>query len=164
VKKIFCFRLAAGFFDLLAGFILAYFLRFWVGYFFAARAVITLQIGSPNTYWQGLIPWIIGFFSTYFYSLPLAFFLVFLPEAIWGKSAGKMFLWLTIKDHNGLTPAPQNLWLRFILKTTIFWGTTLALLLGNWPIIILSIISGVLILIFGLPDHFAGTKVVEIRD
>lgn len=39
---------------------------------------------TKGTLWRGTVPWVMGIFSIFVYTLPLVLFLIFLPEAIWG--------------------------------------------------------------------------------
>lgn len=143
--KGFLARFAAGICDVIMGLSLCYILHWHLGHYLASRSVVTFHIGQPGTLWKGLIPWILGLFGTYFYTLPFALFLIFLPEAIWGRSFGKMLLRL---------PAVSNhLWPRFFLKTTMFWGMTLALVVGSWELMVSSIVVGSIILLTGLHNQ-----------
>ncbi len=109
------------------GFLLCYILHWYLGYYFASRAVVTFQIGVPGSLWKGPIPMILGIIGTYFYTLPFAFFLAFLPEAFIGWSLGKKLLRLRIADQNRKVAERASLWRRLLFKTSGLWGITLAL-------------------------------------
>ena len=140
-------RLVAGLIDIGFGLVLCHFLRNYFGHYFAARSVVTFHIGSPTTIWKGTIPWLMAMFSLFVYTLPLALFLAFLPEAIWGRGLGKFLLGLRIEG------SPKKLWLRYLLKTTMFWGMTLGLILGSWQVLVLAIVMGAIVLLAGLPSR-----------
>lgn len=134
--------LAAGAIDIFFGLILCHFLQLFLGYYFASRAVVTLRIGQPGTIWNGPIPWVMGMFGNYVYTIPFALFLIFLPEAIWGWTIGKKMLGLRVKG------TLKQRALRFLIKTSGFWGMTLALVIGSWQLLVLFLGSGILSLLY----------------
>jgi len=154
MRKGFWSRLAAGVIDLAAGFFLCYLIHWHIGRYFALRAVVTLHIGEPGTIWKGTIPWIMGMFGEYVYTLPFALFLVFLPEAIWGRSIGKLVLRIKIAGE------PKKLWLRYFIKTIGLWGMTLALVLGIWQLLIFFLGLGIIVIFFNLQDRLTRTTII----
>jgi len=109
--------------EIILGFLLCYALHWFVGYYFATRAVVTLHIGDPNSIWKGPIPWLMGIFGTYVYTLPFAFFLVFLFRAIWSKLTSRVIL------------------------AAGFGGMTLAFVLGSWQLLVFSLGIGIIVLL-----------------
>jgi hypothetical protein len=154
-------RLTAGLVDLLAGLSLCWIIHWPLGYYFATRAVVAFRIGAPDTLWKGTIPWLMGIFGTYVYTIPLALWLILLPEAIWGFSIGKMLWRLRIKGSTGQVAPSINLWSRYLLKTCVFWGLTLSLIVGSWNLVVLSTVIGLLILLFDLHDRWSKTAVYQ---
>ena len=141
--------------DLVFALFLCYLLHWFVGFYFAKRAFITLRAGQPGTIWKGVIPWFLSLIGPYFYTLPLSFFLIYLPEAVWGWSIGKLLMGLRI------TGRAKDRWLRFIVKTSGFWGITLAFVLGSWQVLAFMLGIGVVVPLLGLSDRIAGTAVVR---
>ena len=134
-------RPAAGAIDIVAGVILCYILHWFIGFYFAFRAMATFHVGQPGTIWKGSIPWMLGMIGPFIYVLPIVFFLIFLPEAIWGQSIGKKIFGLKIKG------TPKELWLRYLIKTVGFWGITLALILGSWQLLVFFLGAGIIVLL-----------------
>jgi hypothetical protein len=147
-------RISALAIDVVLALLLCYALHWYVGFYFSGRAFVTLRVGQPGTLWRGAIPWFLSLIGPYFYTLPLSFFLIFLPEALWGRSIGKLFTGLKISGRK------KDLWLRYLLKTTLFWGTTLALMLGSWQLLVFFLVVGILILLLGLPGRLTATSFI----
>lgn len=154
MRKGFWGRLAAGIIDIAAGFLLCYLIHWYVGRYFALRAVVTFHIGEPGTVWRGFIPMMLGAIGNYFYTLPFALFLIFLPEAIWGQSIGKFILRIKIAGE------PKKLWLRYFIKTVGLWGMSLAFVLGVWQLLVFFLGLGIIVLLFNLQDRLTGTSVI----
>ena len=92
----FWFRVLSGTIDALVGLLLAMLLSGTTGRWFAGRSFVMLSIGSPDTFWRGPIPMVIGIFGVLVYGLPFALLLVLLPEALFGAGPGKWALGLAV--------------------------------------------------------------------
>jgi hypothetical protein len=169
VGKGFWLRLFTGSVDGVIGLVVALLLSNSTGVFFAHRAVVMLEIGSPNTLWQGPIPMVLGIMGTLVYGLPFAMLLVFLPEALSGATPGKCLLRIRVKGREDSPATKWRLWLRYLLKTCGLWGMTLALLAGSWELAIIAAVAQIVVLLgfllcFGtnslaLHDRISGTVV-----
>ena len=165
MRRGFGVRLAAGTVDVFLGFLVCYILHWFIGYYFASRAVVALHIGEPASLWKGPIPLLLGIIGPFFYVLPFAFLLIFLPEAIWGWSIGKKIFELKIEASK------ESLWTRYLIKTSGLLGITLALIIGSWELTVISTGIGIIILLgfflslgrekTALHDRLAGTVVVS---
>jgi hypothetical protein len=162
-------RIAAAAIDL--GFILALTLALapTTGAFFLARTVPTLHVGAPHTLWRGPFPFVLAMLGRYVYGAPFAAALVFLAEPLFGTSAGKTALGLTVVTWRDPTPAEPGV-IRYLAKASGPLILTMALLLGLWPVALLgSLLAlatcvGSLPLLFGrraLHDFLAGTTVIR---
>jgi uncharacterized RDD family membrane protein YckC len=152
--------------------VLGLFMSYSVGYYFAGRAVVMLKIGHPESIWKGVIPFFMGMAGPFTYVLPLAFYLIFLSEALFDTSPGKLVFRIRICTIRGESLSGRERWLRHVIKTAPLWLMLLALLMGRWELAIISIIT-LIILLLGilmvfnskkqsLHDRLAGTKVVKL--
>jgi len=88
--------------------------------YFARRAVVTLQIGEPGTFWQGPIPLMLGVVGEVNYLLPFTLFLACMPDAVFSATAGKRLLVLAIVHVTGAPPSASARTLRTLLQTVGF--------------------------------------------
>jgi len=102
-----------------------------------------------------------------FFTLPFALLLVYLPEALWGRSIGKLVFGLRIEASQ------EARWTRYLFKTSGLLGITLAFIIGSWELTVISTGVGIVILLGfflslgkdkkSLHDLLAGTTVVSIK-
>ncbi|MFH1865687.1 MAG: RDD family protein [Candidatus Eisenbacteria bacterium] len=126
-------RLLAAVLDSLLGLIVALLLAATTGRWFAGRSVVMLSIGSPDTFWRGPMPMLLGILGPLVYGLPFALLLVLLPEALLGAGPGKWALRLRVADESGAPARARSLRLRWAVKCVGLWGMALALVLGKSP-------------------------------
>lgn len=105
-----------------------------------------LSIGSPDTFWRGPIPMILGVFGGFFYGLPFALVLALLPEALFDASPGKWLLGLRVAGASGATATPGRRLLRWSLKCSGAWIMVLALVAGSLQVAVAAISAGALAL------------------
>jgi len=161
--------IAAGVDGLAAG-ALAALLSSTSGVYFAQRAVETFRIGRPETVWKGPVPMLLGAVSTLAYGVAFALLLVWLTEALFGTSPGKLLV------RREIATVPRHrwraLWKRFALKASGAWLFCLALALGSWPLVAAAgLATGVVVLGFlpvpfgrqALHDRLASTTVRTTR-
>ncbi|MFH1842325.1 MAG: RDD family protein [bacterium] len=128
-------RLLADLLDFGCGCVLGYLAAHPLGGFFVDRAVATLHIGQPDTVWKGPFPLVLGLFGTLVYSLPCILCLVWLAEPLFGASPGKHLLRIKLLASDGGPLTAGKRWRRYLLKTGGLWFMVLALLLGNWQLL-----------------------------
>jgi uncharacterized RDD family membrane protein YckC len=146
MRRGFGIRVLAGFLDAVLGIAIALPFSGTLGRWFAGRAVVTLSIGSPDTFWRGPIPMVMGIFGSFVYGLPLGLLLVLLAEALFDASPGKWLLGLSVAAADG-SPAPTgNRLARWVLKCSALWGTALALAVGSCPIAVAAAVAGLVTL------------------
>jgi hypothetical protein len=169
----FWLRVLSGAIDALVGLLLAMLLSGTTGRWFAGRSFVMLSIGSPDTFWRGPVPMVIGIFGPLVYGLPFALLLVLLPEALAGAGPGKWALGLSVAAPDcGEGPRGRR-WLRWIIKCAGLWSMALALVLGSAPVAGLACLLAASVLLGCLPaaagaslalhDRLAGTSVCRIR-
>ena len=151
--------------------VIAVLLSSTTGRWFAGRSVVMLSIGSPDTFWRGPIPMMMGILGSLVYGLPFAALLVMLPEAILGVGVGKWAARLRIAAADGSPVGARTLWLRWCIKCAGLWGMTLALVLGWSPVAFLTLAASAVVIagflsVFGhkrlaLHDRLSGTVVVR---
>ena len=164
----FWFRVLSGTIDALVGLLLAMLLSGTTGRWFAGRSFVMLSIGSPDTFWRGPIPMVIGIFGVLVYGLPFALLLVLLPEALFGAGPGKWALGLAVASGDRGQPSdcdaasPRRRWLRWFIKCSGLWCMTLALALGNASIAGLACVASIVVLLGFLPA--AGRACLALHD
>jgi hypothetical protein len=133
-----------------------------LGMFFAHRAVATLHIGEPGTWWKGPIPLMLGVFGEVVYLLPFTFLLVWLSEPLSGATIGKRLLGLRVRCTGGPAASPSALWQRFAIQTVGFWGLTVSLLAGRWEIAAVALVCGAAVMVAGLHSRLSATRVWRV--
>ncbi len=142
-----CWRRAAGAAaDLSVGVVTTLLLRSSLGLFFARRAVVTLRMDAPDSWWKGPVPLILGAFGEFVYLLPFTLFLVWSLDPLTGATVGKRVLGLRVCDEDGQAASRQRLWRRSAVQTVGLWGWVLALLTGRWEIALMASLAGGLVL------------------
>ncbi len=169
VPRGFAIRSLAATMDVLLGVVVAVLLWRTLGWYFAGRSVVMLSIGSPDTFWRGPIPMVLGLFGTVVYGLPFAVLLVLLPEALFGAGPGKWILALRVTTADGAPASAQSRWLRWIAKCSGLWLMVLALVVGSSVLAGVAVAAGVVTLAGfflaigrrreALHDRLAGTAV-----
>lgn len=122
----------------------------FTGKFFARRSVLMLKIGSPNSLWKGPIPMIISAAGYFFFGLPFSGFIIFLPEAFFGASPGKMIFGIRVRKIDGQKASLKLLILRYALKTIGAWGLMVSLIVANMYLAAFSFVAGCLVLVGSL--------------
>ncbi|MFH1501686.1 MAG: RDD family protein [Candidatus Eisenbacteria bacterium] len=140
-------RLLAALVDVVLGGALALLLSGSSGHWFSERAVVMLGIGSPDTFWNGPVPYVIGIFGSVVYGAPLAFALVSLSDALFGATPGKWLLKLRVASADGSPPSRTRLFARWALKHVCAWGLVLALVLGESLVAGAAIVLGAVVLV-----------------
>jgi len=105
-----------------------------IGMYFARRAVVTLRIGEPGTWWTGPLPMVLGAVGEVVYVLPLACGCVWLVEPLTGATIGQRVTGVRAGSVDARPPSRSRLWLRHVLLAAGFWGWTAALVSGRWQI------------------------------
>jgi uncharacterized RDD family membrane protein YckC len=169
VRRGFAIRLLAVTIDVLLGILVAVLLSRTLGWYFAGRSVVMLSIGSPDTFWRGPIPMVLGYFGTVVYGLPFAMLVVLLPEALFGAAPGKWILALRVTARDGAPASARSRWVRWIAKCSGLWLMVLALILGSGVLAGVAVAAGVAALAGSflaigrrreaLHDRLAGTAV-----
>ncbi len=164
-------RVLAAVIDSVLGLVVALLLASTTGRWFAGRAVAMLSIGSPDTFWRGPIPMVLGILGPLVYGLPFALLLAWLPEALFGAGLGKWALRLRVGDGTGEPARAGSLWVRWAVKCVGLWGMGLALLLGNGPAALVALAAGVIVIAGFIPaagrerralhDRLSGTAVLR---
>jgi uncharacterized RDD family membrane protein YckC len=140
-----------------------------LGRWFAERAVVTLSIGSPDTFWRGPVPMVLGIFGTFVYVLPFSLLLVLLGEVFFGAGPGKWLLGLDVTAGDGSPAHAGRRFSRWTIKCSGPCGIALALALANGPLAI-SGVAATLVMLAGsclamgprrlaLHDRLSGTAV-----
>lgn len=122
------------------------------GVYFARRAVETFHIGRPETIWKGLVPMLLGAVSTVAYGAAFALLLVWLMEALFGTSPGKLLLRHEIAVHSD--HRASALWGRFAVKASGAWLFCIALVLGSWQVVVVAAIACACVALGSLPIPF----------
>ena len=152
--------------DVTLALLLAVLLTSSSGAYFARRAVVTLRIGRPGTWWTGTLPMLLGAISPLAYGFAFALLLVWAMEPLFATSPGKLLLQSEIAVPCGNRAG--RLWLRFAVKTSGAWLLCVALVSGRWPLACAAVLAaavlslGFLAVPFGglaLHDRVAGTRV-----
>jgi len=156
-------RLLAGAIDALAAFVLACLLVPTTGHWFASRAVVMLSIGSPDTFWRGPLPMVLGIFGTLVHGLPLSFLLVLLPEALFGAGLGKWLLGLDVRSEDGTPATARARLVRWTLKLAGFWIMVLALALGSVAVATVALAAGFVVFMAFLLSAAPGVSVLHDR-
>jgi len=171
LRRGFGIRFMASAIDAALGVALALLLSGTLGRWFAGRAVVMLSIGSPDTFWRGPVPMILGVFGNVVYGLPFAMLLVLLPEALFGIGGGKGLLRLHVMGADGEPASTRSRWLRWTVKCSGLCGMVLALILGSGPVAVIA--AGAALATMGgfclaagprseaLHDRLTGTAVVS---
>lgn len=145
--KLFLQRMLATKVDMIIGVALGLFMsNSVIGFFFAGRAAVMLKIGSADTIWKGPIPMIMGVLGTFIYVLPLSTLLILSAEPLIGISLGKKILRLKIIPYNNLILSKKMLWCRSAIKTSIFLGLVISMLIGSWIVALCSLTLGFIVL------------------
>ena len=155
--------------DFLFGAVLAFLLSGTLGRWFAHRAVVMLSIGSPDTFWRGPFPMVLGIFGEFVYGLPFALLLALLPEIFFGAAIGKWLTHLRVEADNGAPATLGQRTLRWAFKCADLWVMVLALVLGSRSVAMVALLAGAIILIGfvhaadprgrAMHDRLAGTAV-----
>lgn len=82
---------------------------------------------------------ILGVFGSFVYGLPFALLVILFVEPIFGASPGKWMMHLCIRDGSGNIPQVRQIWTRWLLKSGGILGIVLALLLGVWQLLVVSL-------------------------
>lgn len=165
-------RTIAALIDGAAGAAAAYLLSTPLGLFFARRAVVTLRIGEPDTFWQGPIPMVLGAFGEFVYLLPFTLLVAWWLDPLSGATLGKRALGLRVRTTEGTPASGARLATRAVVQTVGVWGWTLALLLGRWELAAVATTAGIAVLAgtlgalgrdrMALHDHLTGTSVCRV--
>jgi hypothetical protein len=130
-RRGFGIRLVSAGVDFVFGIAVALLLTGTAGRWFARRAAVMLSIGSPDTFWRGPIPMVMGILGNFVYGLPFALLLVLLGEVFFGAGPGKWLFGMRVTAPGG-TPAPARRRLvRWTLKCAGLWIMVVALVLGS---------------------------------
>jgi uncharacterized RDD family membrane protein YckC len=116
------------------GLVAALLLSSTAGMYFARRAVVTLRIGEPDTFWQGPIPLMLGVVGEVNFLLPFTLFLAFALDVLPGASAGKRLFGLRIGGASGQAASSGPRLARLLIKSIACWGVALSLVIGFWPL------------------------------
>ncbi len=143
-RRGFGIRLLAGGLDAVLGTVVALLLAGTLGRWFAGRAVVMLSIGSPDTFWRGPIPMVLGILGSFVYGLPFALLLVLLAEALFGASPGKWLLGLQVVAADGTSAPTGSRLLRWAAKCSGLWAMVLALVAGSWPVAIAALTAALI--------------------
>ncbi len=172
MRRGFGIRLLASGIDAVFGVVVALLLSGTLGRWFAERAGVMLAIGSPDTFWRGPVPMMLGYLGSLIHGLPLAFLLVLLPEALFGAGPGKWVLGLSVAARDRAA-SPGARWLRWTIKCSGPVCMLLALLIGSAALAFIAIIATVIagagsLLALGsrslaLHDRLSGTSVVSFE-
>jgi len=144
------------------------------GYYFAERAVVTLRIGAPDSWWRGPLPLILSTVGEITYLLPaVAFLLLGLSEGVGRRSPGKRLLGLEILTRAGGAAGRAPRWKRVALKSSPCWCGAAALVAGSAPLLLAAAFCGVAIFAgsltalapsrLALHDRLAGTALARVR-
>ncbi len=173
VRRGFSIRLAAGAIDVFLGAVVALLLSETTGRWFAERSIVMLRIGSPDTFWHGPVPMILGILGHFAHGAPFALLLVLLPEALFGAGPGKWLLGLHVTSGDGAPAAAPQRWLRWSIKCAGLWCMPLALILGSSTVAAVALaavavtLAGFLVAIgprsLALHDRLADTAVFGAR-
>lgn len=156
-------RLLANLVDAVVGFLLGLALApSALGHYFSARAVVLLRIGEPDTWFQGPVAMILGIFGELVFLLPLTLVLAFLPEAVRGGSLGKRICRLRVASAEGGS-ARRYPRARFLVKTSPFWLSVIALVTGSWPLELLALGLGLVLLLAWLATSLVGAPPLHDR-
>ena len=171
-RRGFAVRLLAATIDVVLGLVVAVLLWRTLGWYFAERSVAMLSIGSPDTFWRGPIPMVLGYLGTIVYGLPFALLVVLLPEALFGAGPGKWVLALRVTDADGAPASARSRWLRWIVKCCGLWLMVLALVVGSSVLAGVAVAAGAVTLVGFFPvigrrrealhDRLAGTAVCSM--
>lgn len=144
-----------------------------LGFFFAERAVVTLRIGQPGTWWKGPVPMMLGVVSTVSYLLPFVAAVVWSLDVWGGATLGKRLFGLRVRSADGRPMDVSRRLRRYAARTVFAWGWTLALLAGAWTLAVVATAGGVVamagcLMALGpesraLHDRVASTIVVRRR-
>lgn len=144
-----------------------------LGEWFAERAVVTLRIGQPGTWWRGPIPLVLGVFGEVVYGLPFAGLLVWSLAAQTGGTLGKRLLGLRVRDAGGGPAVATQRLGRTAILTVGLWGSTLALVAGSWQLALVACSAAAIVLLGtftalgpaarALHDRLSGTVVVRFQ-
>jgi len=172
-RKGFWPRAAAALADASLAAVLALLLARASGHYFAIKAAATLGIGEPDSPLKGPLPMLIGMFGIFFYGLPFALLLVSLPEALSGRSPGKIAFGLEVGAADGGRAGRSALLFRGAVKTLPWWGACLAFCLEYRPGVAASALASIVLsmgffLVLGrerraLHDLASGTAVFRYR-
>lgn len=164
-------RISAALIDAVLGGVLTLLLSGTSGHWFSERAVIMLSIGSPDTFWNGPIPYIIGVFGSVVYGAPFAFLLVTLSGAFFGATPGKWLLRLHVISADDRPATHRMLLVRWAVKSVGLWGLVVALVVGKSAVAAVAVILGAVVLLGflaalgptrqALHDRLAGTAVTS---
>ena len=130
-RRGFGIRLASACFDFAFGIAVALLLTGTTGRWFAGRAAIMLSVGSPDTFWRGPIPMVLGVLGNFVYGLPFALLLALLGEVFFGAGPGKWLFGMRVAAIGGTTAPARKRLMRWTLKCAGFWIMVLALVLGS---------------------------------
>lgn len=144
-----------------------------LGYYFAERAVVTLRIGAPDSWWRGPVPLLLSTVGELTYLLPaVAGVLLALTEGVWRRSPGKALLGLEIRARGGAAPGRALRWRRLALKAAPLWGAAAALVAGSSRLLVAAAALGALLLAgclaalapsrLALHDRLTGTEVARV--
>jgi uncharacterized RDD family membrane protein YckC len=157
--------------DVAAGVGAALALSSTVGMYYARRAVVTLRIGEPDTFWQGPIPLMLGVVGEVTFLLPFTLFLAFGLDLLPGGSLGKRVFGLRIVGAAGSAATRGRRIARTFVKSIACWGVALSLVLGLWHLGAVTLGLGLVVAVGSLAalgpagrtlhDRLSGTQVVR---
>lgn len=167
----FAVRAAAAAVDSIVAIALTFLLSSSAGMFFARRAVVTLRIGEPGTFWKGPLPFILGIVGEFVYLIPFAMLLVWVLDPLTSATIGKRLLRLRVRSIDGAAVSIGRRWARTAILSAGFWGWTLALLAGRWEIAAVATAAGAIVVVgtlaaigpssLALHDRLCGTSVLR---
>lgn len=155
-------RCAAAVVDGAAALLIALLTGSTLGHYFAARAVVTLRIGEPDSVWRGPLPLVLGAVGEIAYGLPLALVLVLLAEPLTGRTPGKALLGLDLHVRGDGRAGGGRLWLRFAVKASAPLLWMLALLTGRWEIAAAGAVAAAAVLAGGAGGLVGGGSLHDL--
>ena len=173
-RRGFGIRLVSAGVDFVFGIAVALLLTGTAGRWFARRAVVMLSIGSPDTFWRGPIPMVMGILGNLVYCLPFALLLALLGEVFFGAGPGKWLFGMRVTAADGTPAPPRRRLVRWTLKCSGLWIMVLALVLGSAYLAALALGAAVVALAglclavssghLALHDRLSGTAVCSLDE
>lgn len=133
-----------------------------LGLYFSSRAVVALEMDSPESVWKGPVPLVLGVFGKLVYLMPFVIFLVLALEAVVDRGPGKALLGLRVSPAGAGGRERAPVLGRAVVRAGP-WGVVAAgLVLGRWEPMALGA-AGSLLLLLCFAPVLAGRRSVYDR-